>query len=242
MARQYVKFGAINTEGMSMAHAREGMHMAHAQGRQRKIENCSFSSTRPPGTKKCKGQHCPCARMILGQGWRGPQRLANAIAPVCKQKPQRLHTCILQGSFNGPGNLHITESPVSKLDPMSPLHVGHAHARPRKEGIERLSYRLNARPGLFVLLSAPHPSIFMQVRLHWREAEGPCKARALAAALWNGEEFMLQIDAHMRSATCCLLPGTLASMLVSRNEEERVPSIGMNMTFMRRIVHFTTEI
>jgi len=38
----------------------------------------------------------------------------------------------------------------------------------------------------------------VQIRLHWREAEGPCKARALAGSLWNGEEYMLQVDAHMR--------------------------------------------
>lgn len=42
--------------------------------------------------------------------------------------------------------------------------------------------------------------VHVQVRLHWKEAEGPCKARALAASLWNEEEFVLQIDAHMRCA------------------------------------------
>jgi hypothetical protein len=32
------------------------------------------------------------------------------------------------------------------------------------------------------------------------EATGPCKARALAHQLWEGEEFHLQVDAHMRFA------------------------------------------
>lgn len=31
-----------------------------------------------------------------------------------------------------------------------------------------------------------------------RAAAGPCPARAAAQALWRGEEFYLQIDAHMR--------------------------------------------
>ena len=36
------------------------------------------------------------------------------------------------------------------------------------------------------------------MRLHWREATGPCRARHLAGSLWAGEEFFLQIDSHMR--------------------------------------------
>ena len=37
-----------------------------------------------------------------------------------------------------------------------------------------------------------------EVRLDWREATGPCKARSLAQALWEGESYVLQIDSHMR--------------------------------------------
>ena len=37
-----------------------------------------------------------------------------------------------------------------------------------------------------------------EVRLDFREATGPCKARALAQALWAGEAYLLQIDSHMR--------------------------------------------
>ena len=37
-----------------------------------------------------------------------------------------------------------------------------------------------------------------EIRLDFREATGPCKARALAQALWAGEAYVLQIDAHMR--------------------------------------------
>lgn len=37
-----------------------------------------------------------------------------------------------------------------------------------------------------------------EVRLHYKAATGPCAARSLAQQLWAGEEFVLQIDAHMR--------------------------------------------
>ena len=37
-----------------------------------------------------------------------------------------------------------------------------------------------------------------EVRMDYREATGPCKARALAQRLWAGEEYFLQIDSHMR--------------------------------------------
>ena len=39
-----------------------------------------------------------------------------------------------------------------------------------------------------------------EIQLDYREATGPCKARALAQALWAGEAFFLQLDAHMRFA------------------------------------------
>jgi [Skp1-protein]-hydroxyproline N-acetylglucosaminyltransferase len=37
-----------------------------------------------------------------------------------------------------------------------------------------------------------------EIRLHYIEATGPCKARALAQTLWAGEGFFLQIDSHTR--------------------------------------------
>ncbi|KAK9819250.1 hypothetical protein WJX81_000875 [Elliptochloris bilobata] len=37
-----------------------------------------------------------------------------------------------------------------------------------------------------------------EVRMDWRQAAGPCLARALAQTLWAGEGFYLQIDAHSR--------------------------------------------
>lgn len=37
-----------------------------------------------------------------------------------------------------------------------------------------------------------------EVTIDHREASGPCKARALCAGLWAGEEFVMQVDAHMR--------------------------------------------
>ena len=39
-----------------------------------------------------------------------------------------------------------------------------------------------------------------EIRLDFREATGPCKARALAQGLWAGEAYVLQIDSHMRFA------------------------------------------
>ncbi len=47
-----------------------------------------------------------------------------------------------------------------------------------------------------------------QIRIDWREATGPCKARHLAQALWAGEQYYLQIDSHMRFA-----PGWDAQLL-----------------------------
>ena len=42
------------------------------------------------------------------------------------------------------------------------------------------------------------PCQVREVRVHYRTATGPCAARSLAQQLWAGEEFVLQIDAHMR--------------------------------------------
>ena len=46
-----------------------------------------------------------------------------------------------------------------------------------------------------------HPCLqIRETRVDYREATGPCKARALAQKLWAGEEYYLQLDAHMRFA------------------------------------------
>lgn len=37
-----------------------------------------------------------------------------------------------------------------------------------------------------------------EVRCHYSTATGPCAARSMAQQLWAGEEYVLQIDAHMR--------------------------------------------
>ncbi|GFR46698.1 hypothetical protein Agub_g8317, partial [Astrephomene gubernaculifera] len=50
-----------------------------------------------------------------------------------------------------------------------------------------------------------HPEWLDRVRhivLPHTEAEGPCRARWLAGCLWGGEQFVLQLDSHMR-----LVPG-----------------------------------
>eukprot|EP00887_Chlorella_sp_A99_P005631 scaffold1.g5631.t1 len=46
-----------------------------------------------------------------------------------------------------------------------------------------------------------------QVVVDAGEATGPCKARQMAAGLWDGEEYVLQVDSHMRFA-----PGWDASL------------------------------
>ncbi|KXZ54065.1 hypothetical protein GPECTOR_5g172 [Gonium pectorale] len=46
-----------------------------------------------------------------------------------------------------------------------------------------------------------HPEWLERVRqvvIPHGDATGPCKARALAQALWDGEEYVLQLDSHMR--------------------------------------------
>ncbi len=45
--------------------------------------------------------------------------------------------------------------------------------------------------------AAAHTQV-RQIVLPYGDAEGPCKARALAQTLWSGEEYVLQIDSHMR--------------------------------------------
>ena len=47
-------------------------------------------------------------------------------------------------------------------------------------------------------LSAFHENNVREVRMHWREARGPCWARYLAQQLAEDEEYYLQIDSHMR--------------------------------------------
>lgn len=42
-------------------------------------------------------------------------------------------------------------------------------------------------------LPLAHAPQVRQVVLHAGEATGPCKARALAQRLWDGEEFYLQV-------------------------------------------------
>jgi hypothetical protein len=37
-----------------------------------------------------------------------------------------------------------------------------------------------------------------EVRCHYTTATGPCAARSMAQQLWGGEEYLLQLDAHMR--------------------------------------------
>ena len=49
------------------------------------------------------------------------------------------------------------------------------------------------------LLADGRPAIYL-VRLDWREAAGPCPARAIAEQCWTGEPYWLQVDSHMRFA------------------------------------------
>jgi hypothetical protein len=44
------------------------------------------------------------------------------------------------------------------------------------------------------------PDQVRRIDIDYRQAKGPCYARALVQKLWAGEEFCLQIDSHMRFA------------------------------------------
>ncbi len=46
-------------------------------------------------------------------------------------------------------------------------------------------------------VSTPPPARLSQVQLDVRDARGPCWARAIAMSLYDGEDWFLQLDAHM---------------------------------------------
>ncbi|KAL0023769.1 hypothetical protein WJX77_003977 [Trebouxia sp. C0004] len=60
-----------------------------------------------------------------------------------------------------------------------------------------------------------------EVRIPWQEATGPCKARHLAQHLWDGEEFHLQIDSHMR-----FVPGWDSKLKHMLQQAEQMASFG----------------
>ena len=60
-----------------------------------------------------------------------------------------------------------------------------------------------------------------EIQIPWHEATGPCKARHLAQQLWNGEEFYLQIDSHMR-----FVPGWDTKLKQMLQQAEAVASCG----------------
>jgi len=59
------------------------------------------------------------------------------------------------------------------------------------------------------------------VWIPWQEATGPCKARHLAQQLWDGEEFYLQIDSHMR-----FVPGWDSQLRHMLQQAEQVATYG----------------
>jgi hypothetical protein len=52
-----------------------------------------------------------------------------------------------------------------------------------------------------------------EVRCHYSTATGPVAARSMAQQLWQGEEYTLQIDAHMRFVQ---VSGPDPSVIISR--------------------------
>ncbi|KAG2482984.1 hypothetical protein HYH03_018110 [Edaphochlamys debaryana] len=69
-----------------------------------------------------------------------------------------------------------------------------------------------------------HPEWLSRVRqvvLPHMDAEGPCKARALAQAMWSGEEYVLQLDSHMR-----MVPGWDTLAIGQLGEAEAASSFG----------------
>jgi hypothetical protein len=45
---------------------------------------------------------------------------------------------------------------------------------------------------------APRPNQVRLIEVDWRESKGVCWARAQKEQLWHGEEYLFQIDSHMR--------------------------------------------
>ena len=54
----------------------------------------------------------------------------------------------------------------------------------------------------FIIENEPSLHVFISqirvIRMHHRDATGPCLARHIAQSLWRGESYYLQIDSHMR--------------------------------------------
>jgi len=48
------------------------------------------------------------------------------------------------------------------------------------------------------LIETTRPTQVRTKFLHWKDARGPCLARYIAQSLWQGEQYYLQIDSHMR--------------------------------------------
>eukprot|EP00192_Tetraselmis_astigmatica_P008377 CAMPEP_0117655384 /NCGR_PEP_ID=MMETSP0804-20121206/4251_1 /TAXON_ID=1074897 /ORGANISM="Tetraselmis astigmatica, Strain CCMP880" /LENGTH=688 /DNA_ID=CAMNT_0005461733 /DNA_START=303 /DNA_END=2368 /DNA_ORIENTATION=- len=60
---------------------------------------------------------------------------------------------------------------------------------------------MEAAKNMALLSQRPWRRHVREVRVDWREATGPCRARHLAESLWAGEGFFLQLDSHMRFAS-----------------------------------------
>ena len=71
------------------------------------------------------------------------------------------------------------------------------------------------------LISEPPSLQVREVRIHWQEATGPCKARHLTHHLWNGEQFHLQIDSHMR-----FVPGWDSKLKHMLQQAEQMAAFG----------------
>jgi len=88
---------------------------------------------------------------------------------------------------------------------------------------QRLAGQTSAHlcPALKTVIPKPTKLQVREVRIPWQEATGPCKARHLAQHLWNGEEFHLQIDSHMR-----FVPGWDSKLKHMLQQAEQMASFG----------------
>ncbi|KAL0054937.1 hypothetical protein WJX82_004792 [Trebouxia sp. C0006] len=88
---------------------------------------------------------------------------------------------------------------------------------------QHVSSNDGAQDAAFVRVAGPnkrHRQV-REVRIHWQEATGPCKARHLAHHLWNGEQFHLQIDSHMR-----FVPGWDSKLKHMLQQAEQMAAFG----------------
>lgn len=90
-------------------------------------------------------------------------------------------------SYRDPELQHTVHDLFTKADDPARVFIGICH-----------QYDLNGDEHLFEV-PYPRPDNVREMKVDYRDAQGACWARHQAQKLWNGEEYYLQIDSHMRA-------------------------------------------